>query len=79
MSKVDHDTMSRWYFDISKHLQLIEAGAEMAARHAGRLVAKPNFETLAEDELAKAERILEKALQDVREARAKYGSKDFAG
>lgn len=77
--EVDHDVMPRWYLDVSKHLQLIEAGAEMAARHAGKLVSRPKFETLAEDELAKAETILENALRAVRAARASYGSKDVAG
>jgi hypothetical protein len=59
------------------HLQMIEAGAEMTARHAGRLFERPDWETLAEDELAKAEKVLADALLRVRAARELYRRKNI--
>lgn len=69
--------LDEWDRGVGYHLHLIEAGAEMAARHADRLLSRPDWETLAQNELAKAEKVLECALQQVREARASYGSKDI--
>jgi hypothetical protein len=67
--------LEKWDQGIGYHLHLIEAGAEMAARHANRLLSRPDWETLAQNELAMVEKVLEDALQKVRDARASYGSK----
>lgn len=72
-------TLEEWDKSVGHHLHLIEAGAEMAARHADQLLVRPDWETLAQDELARTERVLENALRTVRAARASYGSKDVAG
>jgi hypothetical protein len=69
-------SLEQWDRTVGHHLHMIEAGAEMAARHADRLLARPDFETLAQDELARAEKILESALRKLREAGASYGSKE---
>jgi S-methylmethionine-dependent homocysteine/selenocysteine methylase len=71
-------TLEQWDLAVGHHLEFIEAGAEMAARHSRQLLARPDWETLAEAELAKVEKVLENALQQVRAARASYGSKDIA-
>lgn len=60
---------------IGRNLQFIEAGAEMAARHARALIAKPAFETKAQDELAEARTVLEAALQKIIAAQTAYESK----
>jgi hypothetical protein len=72
-------TLEEWDISVGHHLHMIEAGAEMASRHADRLLSRPNWETLAEGELARTETVLENALRAVRAARASYGSKDIAG
>lgn len=60
---------------VGKHLDLIEVGAEMAARHASMMVQKPGFETKAQDELNRAREVLEAALANVIAAQATYASK----
>jgi uncharacterized membrane protein YfbV (UPF0208 family) len=65
-------TLEDWDQKVSPHLQFIEAGAAMAARHARQLVAKPDFDSLAEDELDKAFRVLAAALDQIITARKAY-------
>lgn len=60
---------------IGRNLQFIEAGAEMAARHARALLSKPAFETKAQDELAQARKVLESALGSIIAAEALYEAK----
>lgn len=67
--------LDEWREKVSKPLQFIEAGAEMAARHAQLLPIKPGFETKAEDELAKARSVLESALANIIAAQAIYANK----
>lgn len=69
--------MTLFDFDVTvkPHLHFIEAGANMAARHAVMLPCKPYFETFAEEELAKARAVLEAALQNIVEAQATYEHK----
>jgi hypothetical protein len=64
-----------WREKVSKPLQFIEAGAEMARRHALMLPVKPDFETKAEDELAKTRKVLESALANIIAAQAIYANK----
>jgi len=65
-------TLEDWDKNVSHHLQFIEAGASMAARHAAALPVRPGFETLAEDELDKAFKSLAKALDQIITARKAY-------
>jgi hypothetical protein len=67
-----------WDRDVSPHLEKIEAGAEMACRHAKALPIRPDFATFAQDNLSEAERVLEEALQKVRAAMVEYNSKETA-
>lgn len=60
---------------VGKHLELIEAGTAMAARHARALDRRPAYETLAEDALCQVEKTLAAALENVRAAKAVYASK----
>lgn len=67
-----------WDADVKPHLDFIEAGSDMAIRHAQALPFKPDFVTFAQDNLSEAERVLEVALQKVREALKEYSSKEIA-
>lgn len=60
---------------VGHHLDLIEAGAEMTARHVRYLDRRPMFDTNAQIELDHAEAVLERALAKVRAAKAAYDSK----
>jgi hypothetical protein len=60
---------------IQTYLDKIEGGAEMVARRTRQLLALPEFDTRAEYEVASAERVLEKALQRIRTARAELANK----
>lgn len=64
--------LSDWEQKVSPHLQFIEAGASMAARHAKALPLRPGFESLAEDELRKVREVLQAALTNVIVAQAAY-------
>lgn len=68
-------TLSDWREKVSIHLQFIEAGSEMALRHAKQLPFKPDFETNAQDGLKQARASLEAALQNVIAAQAIYENK----
>jgi hypothetical protein len=65
-------SLEEWSQKVSPHLQFIEAGAQMAARHARQLVMRPDFESLAEDELRKTREVLQAALSKVIIAQAAY-------
>jgi hypothetical protein len=64
-----------WRQQISKPLQFIEIGAEMAARHARMLPGRPEWETKAEAELIATRKVLEDALENVIAAQEVYASK----
>lgn len=68
-------TLEEYDKTVKPHLNFIRTGAEMAARHARALTAKPSFETLAELELAEARETLESALAMVSSAEAQYRTK----
>ena len=68
-------TMEDWDKTISPHLQFIESGAAMAARHATALTARPGFETMAEEELDKAFKTLAAALDKIITAQKSYREK----
>lgn len=68
-------TLSDWRANVSAHLQFIEAGAEMAARHARMIPCKAPFETKAQLELAATRKALEAALTNIAAAEAAYNAK----
>jgi hypothetical protein len=68
-------SLSEYDQRIKPRLELIAAGAEMAARHARALPFKPGFTTRAEDELAESREVLEAALRNVIAAQAVITSK----
>lgn len=61
--------------DYSAYLNGIEMGARMIRRNAKLLPARPDFETRAEDELAKARQVLTEALEGVIKAQGEYRRK----
>lgn len=61
--------------NIKPHLNFIEAGASMAARHARLLVSRPEFRTKAQDELAETRKVLESALASINVAERAYEAK----
>lgn len=69
MTLIDYDQK------VKPHLDLIAAGAGMAARHARALPCKPSFTTHAQDELAEARAVLEASLKNIIAAEAIYNSK----
>jgi hypothetical protein len=70
--------LETWDVRVKPHLDLIEAGSDMAVRHAQALPFKPDFITFAQDNLSEAERVLEVALQKVREAMREYNNKSVS-
>ena len=68
-------TLEDYDKSIKPHLNFIRSGAEMAARHARALTAKPQFATLAELELAETRETLEAALKLVDAAQSQYRGK----
>lgn len=68
-------TLSDWRVNVSAHLQFIEAGAEMAARHARMIPCKAPFETKAQLELEETRKVLEATLGMIKEAQTLYEAK----
>lgn len=68
-------SLSDWDRRVSPHLQFIIAGAQMAARHARRLPVRPDFQSYAEDELAKCRQVLVDALEEIVNAQSEYQRK----
>jgi hypothetical protein len=66
-----------WRETVGHHLDMIGAGASMAARHAEQLPIRPGFETYAEDDLRLCEVALTDALLRIQMARAIYNSKEI--
>lgn len=60
---------------VKPHLNYIEAGAEMAARHARALKVRPNFDTKAAAQLQETRRVLEHALAEIDAAQSTYNNK----
>ena len=68
-------TLEEWDNTTGKNLRFIEAGAEMAARHAKMMAVRPAFDTKAEDELAITRKVLETALANIKGAQETMKSK----
>jgi hypothetical protein len=67
--------LAEWDQRIARHLHMIEAGAELCARHVDQMIFRPSFETIAETELVTLENILTTALRRVKQARESYDAK----
>lgn len=70
-------TLFDWDIQVKPRLDFIEAGASMAARNAKALPFRPDFTTKAQDELAKARKVLEEALQNIIAAQSIYENKSL--
>jgi hypothetical protein len=68
-------TLEEYDVKVKPHLNLIGAGAELAARHARALPFKLPFTTHAQDELAEARMVLENALASIIQAQSLYEAK----
>lgn len=68
-------TLEDYDKEVRPHLNFIQAGAEMAARHARALAVRPSFETKAEDQLHEARKVLESALASVIDAEVAFENK----
>ena len=68
-------TLSDFDADVKPHLQFIEAGANMALRHAQAIPLRMPFTTHAQDELAEVKRVLATALATIKKAEALYEAK----
>ena len=55
-------SLEDWYAGVSKHLQSIEAGAEICEEHAKKLMGMPEWDTLATAHVNAAEVALIKLL-----------------
>jgi hypothetical protein len=64
---------------IGRHLKYIREGADMIVRHVDQMVFRPDFESLAEAEIEKAETWLVTALERVRRAKAEFRKKPVDG
>jgi hypothetical protein len=71
-----HMPLSVWDREVSPHLQFIESGSQMAARHARMLAGKPAFLTMAEHELEQARSVLAAALERIEQAQTEYQNKE---
>lgn len=68
-------TLADWRANVSSHLQFIEAGAEMVARHTRSLPCRPAFQSKAQDELTATRKVLETALAKIIAAEIAYDMK----
>lgn len=68
-------TIHEYDVQVGQHLHQIVAGADMVKSHVGQLVYRPNFETLAFEEIEDLERLLSAALHRVRDAKRAYQEK----
>jgi hypothetical protein len=68
-------TLEQWDATIRPHLLGIRDGVDICMRHTSHLVYRPDFETLAEEDLAKLEKFFTLALRKIQKARALYEDK----
>lgn len=72
-------TLEQWDALIGRHLQLIEAGAEICENHAKQLFGLPDWETRSADKLLLVERLLNNALMRIAKARQEMDRKQRVG
>jgi hypothetical protein len=70
VERMEHMSLDVWDAKVRPFLERISGGADIVARNSDRLMAMPDFETLAENDLAKAEASLITALLKIKHARA---------
>jgi hypothetical protein len=68
-------SISTYDATIKPHLTAAQEYAYRASREVSRLPARPAFFTLAQEELANAREVLERALEAVKAAQAEYEAK----
>ncbi len=69
VERLEHMSLDVWDAKVRPFLERISGGADIVARNTDRLMAMPDFETLAEGDLARAEASLITALLKVKHAR----------
>jgi hypothetical protein len=62
-------TLEEWDDLVGRHLQMIEAGAEICESHARQLFAVPDWETRASEKLVLVEKLLGSALTRIARSR----------
>lgn len=67
-------SLEDWDSKVRPHLNYIRAGAEMAARHARALPLRPDFQSLAEIDLAETKAVLAAALAEIEAAERAYAT-----
>lgn len=72
-------TLEQWDADVGRHLQMIEAGAEIVKRHAKALAGMPDWETHALDELKLAEVVVIRVATELARARKTMEHKPLVG
>ena len=75
MKLYDEDPLDRYDREIGQHLQAIELHAQICARHAKALFAKPVYQTKAKHELDQCWETLLNAAASVQLARELYKQK----
>ena len=68
-------TLEEWDVAIKPHLHGIQNGADMIKRHVDQMMARPEFETMAIDDLFRTQLALQNALDRLERARVIYGEK----
>lgn len=67
-------SLEDWDSKVRPHLNYIRAGAEMAARHARALPLRPDFQSMAEVDLAETKAVLTAALAEIEAAERAYAA-----
>lgn len=67
--------LEQWDIDVAYHLDMIRAGVDQCLDHVAKLPLRPSWETLAEADLDRCEAVLQRALEQVRRAKAAYRDK----
>jgi hypothetical protein len=68
-------SLAQWDVKVGRHLHGIEAGSEMVERHCRQMEFKPDFETLAFEQIEVAEAALTRSLERLQKAKADYQGK----
>jgi hypothetical protein len=72
-------SLEEWDELVGRHLQLIEAGAEICERHAKQLMGMPDWQTRAAQDVARVERLLSSALTTIVRTRQEMERKQRVG
>jgi hypothetical protein len=61
--------LAQWHMQVGRHLQMIEAGAEICERHVVQLLGIPEWPTRAADDLERVEKVFADGLERIRQVR----------